>query len=85
MVHSASTLYAKLHKHHSAMTFHCICEAVVAKINGFYFIKKKINSADFLSIHWRYQQVWKILHLLLFLKVDMYSIGVDDKFEPTSG
>ena len=85
VVSSASTLHAKLHKRHTVLSFHCVCEAVAAKIIGFYFIEGENNLADILSKHWGYQQIWRLLRLLLFWQGDMSSIGTDEESEPTSG
>ena len=57
VVNSASTPHAKLHKRHTALSFHRVREAVAAKIIRFYFIAGENNPADILSKHWGYQQV----------------------------
>ena len=85
VVNSASIPHAKLHKRHTALSFHSVREAVAAKIIGFYFIEGENNPADILSKHWGYQQVWKLLRLLLFWKGDMTGIEIDGESEPTSG
>ena len=85
VVNSASTPHAKLHKCHTSLSFHRVCEAVAAKIIGFYFIAGENNPADILSKHWGYQQVWKLLRPLLFWKGDMSGLEVDEEYEPTSG
>jgi hypothetical protein len=37
---------------------------------GFYHVDGVLNPADFLSKHWGYQQVWKLLRPLLFCQGD---------------
>ena len=66
MVDSSITLHAKLHKHHLALSFHHVHEAIVSKIVSFYHIPGDINLANILSKHWGYQQVWHSLRALLF-------------------
>jgi hypothetical protein len=78
VVNSSSILHSKLHKRHTALSFHHVREAVAAKIIGFYFIEGKNNPADILSKHWGYQQVWKLLQRLLFWQGETYeSDGTD--------
>ena len=55
VANSASTPHAKLHKQHTALSFHPVHEPVDAKIIGFYFIEGKNSLADILSKHWGYQ------------------------------
>jgi hypothetical protein len=68
VVYSATTPHGKLHKCHTALSFHHVHEAIAAKIIGFYHIPGEINPADILSKHWGYKQVWPILQPLLFWK-----------------
>ena len=84
VVTSASAPHSKLHKRHTALSFHCVREAVAAKIIGFYFIEGEDNPVDILSKHWGYQQVWKLSRPLLF----WYGTTTNDNdtvTEPTSG
>ena len=85
MVNSASTPHAKLHKCHTALSFHCVHEVVAAKIIGFYFIEGENNPADILSKHWGYQHIWKLLHPFLFWKGNMSSGSANEEIEPTLG
>ena len=66
IVDSSMKLHAKLHKQNMALSFHCIREAITAKIIGFYHIPGESNPTNILSKHWGYQQVWKLLSPLLF-------------------
>ena len=68
------TPHAKLHKRHTALSFHRVREAIAGKIIGFYHIAGEHNPADILSKHWGYQQVWKLLKPLLFWKGDTLDI-----------
>ena len=76
VVNLLSILHAKLHKRHTALSFHCICKAVASKFVGFYFIPGADNPADVLSKHWSYASNWVNLRYLLFWKGDTFG---DDK------
>jgi len=67
VVNSSAKPHSKLHKHHNALSFHRVCEAVASCYISFTFIDGEYNPADILSKHWGYQQVWKILKPLLFI------------------
>ncbi|HEY9709842.1 MAG TPA: hypothetical protein V6D48_16675, partial [Oculatellaceae cyanobacterium] len=77
VVNSASVPHAKLHKRHTALAFHCICEAVASRYIGFYFLPGSSNPADILSKHWSYAANWGILQCLLFWQGD--TAMIDDK------
>ena len=70
VVDSSARPHSKLHKRHTALSFHRVREAVAAKILGFYHIPGEQNPADILSKHWGYQQVWDLLKPLLFWQGD---------------
>ena len=70
VVNSATNLYAKLHKRHTALAFHCVREAIASGFIVFSFIPGKINPADILSKHWTYRAVWPMLKALLFWPSD---------------
>ena len=74
VVDSSMTPHAKLHKRHTALSFHRVREAIAGKIIGFYHIAGEHNPADILSKHWGYQQVWKLLKPLLFWQGDTLDI-----------
>ena len=57
VVDSSITPHAKIHKRHIALFFYHVKDVITAKIIGYYFISRKINSADILSKHWEYTQV----------------------------
>ena len=66
VVDSSMTPHAKLHKRHTALSFHRVREAIAARVVRFHFIPGTINPADILSKHWGYQQIWPMLQALLF-------------------
>ncbi len=74
VVNSSAQPHAKLHKRHTALSFHRVREALAAGIVGFFHIPGDINPADILSKHWGYQQVWQLLQPLLFWQGDTMDI-----------
>jgi hypothetical protein len=74
VVESSIRPHAKLHKCHMASSFHHVCEAIAAKIIGFYHVDGVRNPTDILSKHWGYQQVWKLLRPLLLWPGDTIEI-----------
>lgn len=78
VVNSATNLYAKLHKRHTALAFHRVREAIASGYIIFAFIPGKINPADILSKHWTYRTVWPMLKALLFWPFDTDDIQVTD-------
>ena len=75
VVNSSAQPHAKLHKRHTALSFHRVREAIAAGIVGFFHIPGDSNPADILSKHWGYQQVWQLLQPLLFWQGDTLDIG----------
>jgi len=74
VVNSSSIPHAKLHKRHTALSFHRVREAVASKFVGFYFLPGADNPADILSKHWSYASNWENLKCLLFWKGDTSNI-----------
>jgi hypothetical protein len=74
VVNSSAQPHAKLHKRHTALSFHRVREAIAADIVGFFHIPGECNPADILSKHWGYQQVWPLLKPLLFWQGDTMDI-----------
>ena len=70
VVDSATTLHAKLHKRHTALSFHRVREAIASGFIGFYHVKGTKNPADILSKHWSHNDIWKLLRPLLFWQGD---------------
>jgi hypothetical protein len=77
-VGSGSKVDAKLHKRHTALSFHRVREAIAAGVLEFYHIAGTINPADILSKHWGYQQVWTLLRPLMFWHGDMVELFGDE-------
>jgi hypothetical protein len=77
VVNSSSVPHSKLHKRHTALSFHCVREAVASKYIGFYFLPGADNPADILSKHWSYASNWNTLQCLLFWQGD--TTNIDDK------
>jgi hypothetical protein len=78
VVNSASKLDAKLHKRHSALSFHRVRGAITAKVIRYYHLAGEYNPADVLSKHWAYANVWKLLQPLLFWQGDTVHIDSSD-------
>ena len=66
VVTSSSVPDSQLRKRHHALAYHCVCEAIAARILCFVHIPGDMNPADILSKHWGHQQIWPMLKLLLF-------------------
>ena len=77
VVDSSSRPHAKLHKRHTALSFHCVREAIASKMLCFHFIKGSINPADILSKHWSNHKVWPMLQSLLFWEGDRLDTATD--------
>ena len=74
IVNSSVKPHAKLHKWHTALSFHRVQQAVVAGIVTFIHTTGGLNPADVLSKHWGYQAVWRLMRPLLFWKGDTANI-----------
>jgi hypothetical protein len=74
VVDSATKIHAKLHKRHTALSFHRVREAMAAGFIGFHHIAGALNPADVVSKHWSYGVVWKLLRPLLFWQGDTANI-----------
>jgi len=83
VVDSAMTPHAKLHKHHNALSFHRVREAIAAKLIDFRHVRSAANPADVLSKHWGYQAVWPLLQPLLFWRGDTKALLDLDKAKRT--
>ena len=70
VVDSSMIPNTRLHKRHTALSFHRVREAIASKILAFIYVPGKINPADILSKHWGYQQIKDMLKPLLFYKGD---------------
>ena len=74
VVNSSSIPHAKLHKRHTALSFHRVHEAVASKYVTFTFLPGAYNPADVLSKHWAYSATWSMLQCLLFWQGDTATI-----------
>ena len=70
VVNSSSLPHARLHKRHTALSFHRVREGIAAGVAQFYYIPSLSNPADILSKQWGYQQAWPMLQPLLFWEGD---------------
>ena len=84
VVDSSITPHAKLHKRHTALSFHRVREAIASKIIIFEHINGHLNPADIVSKHWGYQQVKTMLKTLLFYEGDTYDL-IDNREDQTNG
>jgi hypothetical protein len=67
VVDSSMQLHAKLHKRHTMLSFHRVCETIAAGIIGFYFFPGEHNPTDILSnLWWNLQVCWTQLNAMLF-------------------
>ena len=66
VVNSSTKPHSKLHKRHTALSFHRVREAIASKLLHFTFIPGESNPADILSKHWGHHKVWRSLQPLLF-------------------
>jgi hypothetical protein len=83
VVDSATKIHAKLHKRHTALSFHRVREAMAAGFIGFHDIPGSCNPvsptpADVLTKHWLYACVWSMLQPLLFWQGDTANIVDSD-------
>ena len=70
VVTSSTIPHSKLHKRHTALSYHRVREAVASGAIVFSFIPGPINPADILSKDWAYSKVWPMLQPLLFFQGD---------------
>ena len=54
VVNFSSISHAKLPKHHTTLSFHCVHKTVASKYAGFHFLLGASNLADISSKHWSY-------------------------------
>ena len=78
VVDSSSIPQSKLHKCHTALSFHRVRKAIAAKIVLFTHLPGKKNPADILSKHWSYHNIWKMLQPLLFYQEDTSTLIEDE-------
>ena len=74
VVDSISSPHVKLHKRHTASSYHRVREAIASKMIGFTFIPGSINPADILGKHWSNHRIWPMLQPLMFWQGDTLDI-----------
>ena len=77
VVTSSTIPHSKLHKRHTALSYHRVREAIASGVIVFAHIFGNTNPADILSKHWAYPQVWPMLQALLFHQGDTMAL-LDD-------
>jgi hypothetical protein len=77
VVNSSTLPEAKLHKQHTLLLYHRVCEAIAAKMIVFIHIDGRINPVDILSKHWGHRQVWGSLQPLLFWSGDTIDMVIE--------
>ena len=85
VVDSSTIPHARLHKRHTALSYHRVREAIASKIIAFHHIDGKLNPADLLSKHWGYQQIKVTLKPLLFYEGDTLDLVDEDGAVQTDG
>ena len=70
VVNASSIPHSKLHKRHTALSYHRTREAIAAGITRFFYVRGETNPADILSKHWDYPSIWTQLRPLLFWEGD---------------
>ena len=83
VVNTASVPQSKLQKHHNALSYHKVREAIAAGMIRFHHIPGATNPADILSKHWDYSTIWPVLKPILFHEGDTAELIEDDE-SPTS-
>ena len=61
VVNSSTNIHAKLHKRHTALSFHRVREAIASRYVSFNHIPGTENPSDVLSKHWSYNSVKDVL------------------------
>jgi hypothetical protein len=72
VVKNATLPHSVLNKRHNALSYHRVREAIASDLLGFYHIPGDSNSADILSKHWGFTDIWPLLKITLFWKGEAY-------------
>ena len=70
VVDSSMIPHIKLHKRHTALSLHRVCEAIAGDLIQFYHMDGKDNPADILSKHWAHSHTYPNLQPILFWEGD---------------
>lgn len=79
VVNSSSLPHARLHKHHTSLSFHRVREGIAAGVAQFYYIPSLSNPADILRKQWGCQQAWPMLQPLLFWEGDTMDLALGEE------
>ncbi len=79
VVTSSTVPHSPLKKRHHALSYHFTREAIAAGVVDFQHIPGSLNSADILSKHWAYSQIWPTLRPVLFWMGDTADL-LDEKY-----
>ena len=85
VVDSSNIPHARLHKRHTALSYHRFRDAIASNIISFHHIDGKLNPADILSKHCGYQQIKETIKLLLFYEGDTIDLMDEDGAVQTDG
>ena len=77
VVDSSIIPHGKLHKRHTALSFHRVREIIASGMVVFTFLKGKLNPADILTKHWSHADVWALLQPIMFWQGDTISLYDD--------
>ena len=66
LVNSSPLPYAKLHKRHSALSFHRVRETIASKMVRTHHIPGVINPVEIVDKHRGYSQIWDTLNPIIF-------------------
>ena len=78
VVNSSSLPHARLHKRHTALSFHHVREGIAAGVAQFYYLPRLSNPADILSKQGGHQQAWPMLQPLLFWEGDTMDLAPNE-------
>ena len=66
VIKSSTILSSTLKKHHNALAYHCVHEAIASKIVHFVHIESRNNPADILSKHMSSHEWFALMKPLIF-------------------
>ena len=79
VVTSSTIPHSGLNKRHNTLSYHCVREAIAARILSFFHIDDKTSPADILSKHCGFQEFWPHIKPLLFWQGDTRNINSEVK------
>jgi hypothetical protein len=69
VVNNIDITHSCLSKQHNSLSYHRVREAIAAKALNYYWLDGKNNSAEIVSKHWAYFQIWHMLQPFSFTQV----------------